>query len=128
MISQVSAGIRISVETFYQPDHSSVTRQEFMFAYRISIENNNPFPVQLMRRYWMIIDAYGQTREVEGDGVVGVQPVIPPGQQYQYISSCNFPTELGRMRGLYQLKNLNTERVFEAVIPAFDIVVPGKLN
>lgn len=128
MTSQISSGIRITVETFYQPEHSNPTRQEFMFAYRITIENINPFPVKLMRRHWVITDSYGEIREVEGEGVVGVQPVIPPGQHYQYVSSCHFSTEVGRMQGIYYMKNLNTDRLFEAPIPAFDMIVPGKLN
>jgi len=69
MISKISQGVKISVETYYQPEYSNPANSEFMFAYRISIENNNSFPVQLMSRHWFIFDSNGTSREVEGDGV-----------------------------------------------------------
>ena len=95
MISKISEGITISVETYYQPEYSNPVNSEFMFAYRITIENNNAFPVQLLRRHWYIYDSNGSMREVEGEGVVGVQPQINPGESYQYISGCNLRSEIG---------------------------------
>ena len=89
MISKLSEGVQISVETFYQPDYSNPVNNEFMFAYRITIENHNSFPVQLHRRHWHIFDSNGEYREVEGEGVVGQQPFLNPGQQFQYVSGCN---------------------------------------
>ena len=83
MISKISEGITISVETYYQPEYSNPVNSEFMFAYRITIENNNAFPVQLLRRHWYIYDSNGSMREVEGEAVVGVQPQINPGESYQ---------------------------------------------
>src|SRR6476469_6395015 len=74
MISKISEGIEVSVETFYQPDYSNPVSGEYMFAYRITIENHNSFSVKLHRRHWYIIDSNGTNREVEGEGVVGVQP------------------------------------------------------
>ncbi len=128
MVSQVSEGIKISVETFFQPDYSNPVSGEFMFAYRINIENNNDFPVKLLRRHWFIFDASGSSREVEGEGVVGVQPVINPGGKYQYISGCNLRTEIGKMYGTYLMENINQRKSFEVLIPAFRMVVPFKLN
>ena len=74
MTSMISEGVEVSVESFYQPDYSNPISAEFMFAYRITIENHNQFPVKLLRRHWHIFDSNGQNREVEGEGVVGVQP------------------------------------------------------
>ena len=120
MISKISEGITISVETYYQPEYSNPVNSEFMFAYRITIENNNAFPVQLLRRHWYIYDSNGSMREVEGEGVVGVQPQINPGESYQYISGCNLRSEIGKMSGTYLMENINTKKSFDAVIPAFD--------
>ena len=128
MISKISEGIEVSVETFYQPDYSNPVSGEYMFAYRITIENHNNFPVKLHRRHWYIIDSNGTTREVEGEGVVGMQPVINAGDEYQYVSGCNLHTEIGRMHGTYMMENIHTRQLFEVNIPAFDMVTPFKYN
>jgi ApaG protein len=86
MVSQISEGVNISVETFYQPEYSNPLNVEYMFAYRITLENTNSFPVQLLRRHWYIFDSNAEHREVEGEGVIGIQPVINPGQKFQYVS------------------------------------------
>lgn len=80
MVSKISEGVTISVETFYQPDYSNPLRSEYMFAYRITIENNNSFPVKLLRRHWYIFDSDSTHREVEGEGVIGNQPQINSGE------------------------------------------------
>lgn len=128
MASKISEGIEVNVETFYQPDYSNPVSGEFMFAYRISIENRNSFPVKLHRRHWYIFDSNGQNREVEGEGVVGVQPVLNPGEKYQYVSGCNLHTEMGKMHGTYLMENITNKKTFEVKIPAFEMVVPFKNN
>jgi ApaG protein len=128
MTSKISEGVKVSVETFYQKDYSNPMSWEFMFAYRITIENNNNFPVKLLRRHWHIFDSNGQYREVDGDGVVGVQPVLNPGEQYQYVSGCNLRTELGKMHGTYQMENLHSKQNFSVNIPVFEMIVPFKMN
>ncbi|HMO61402.1 MAG TPA: Co2+/Mg2+ efflux protein ApaG [Ferruginibacter sp.] len=128
MVSKISEGVKVSVETFYQPDYSNPVNSEYMFAYRITIENNNSFPVKLLRRHWYIFDSNGSLREVEGEGVIGVQPQINPGENYQYISGCNLRTEMGRMYGNYQMENHSTQKLFRVSIPAFEMVVPFKMN
>jgi ApaG protein len=128
MTSMISEGIKVSVETFYQPDYSNPLQSEFMFAYRISIENHNSFPVKLHRRHWHIFDSNGTHREVEGEGVVGVQPSLNQGEHYQYVSGCNLRTEMGRMSGTYQMENLYSKQMFEVNIPAFEMFVPFKGN
>jgi ApaG protein len=128
MISKVSEGIEISVETFYQPDYSNPLQSEFMFAYRITLENHNSFPVKLHRRHWYIIDSNGNNREVEGEGVVGVQPTLQPGERYQYVSGCNLRSEMGKMHGTYTMENLFNKTSFEVNIPVFEMIVPFKMN
>ena len=125
---KITEGIKVSVETFYQPDYSNIINNEFMFAYKITIENNNAFPVKLLRRHWHIYDSNGTLKEVEGEGVVGVQPHINPTEFYQYISGCNLRTEMGKMNGRYLMLNLNTKKTFDVTIPSFNMVVPYKLN
>src|ERR1051325_7321648 len=128
MVSMISEGVEVCVETFYQQDYSNPMQSEYMVAYRISIENHNSFPVKLHRRHWHIFDSSGTYREVEGEGVVGVQPVLSPGEKYQYVSGCNLRTEMGKMYGSYQMENLNTNKVLEVNIPEFEMIVPFKVN
>lgn len=128
MISKISGGVKISVETFYQPEYSNPLNSEFMFAYKITIENNNDFPVKLLRRHWYIYDSDGSKREVEGEGVVGIQPVITPSSSYQYISGCNLRSEMGKMLGTYLLENANNKNTFDVAIPAFEMQAPFKMN
>ena len=128
MVTKTSEGVMISVETFFQADYSNPQNHEFMFAYRITIENLNKFPVKLLRRHWYIFDSTGNRREVEGEGVVGVQPTINPSGYYQYMSGCNLKTEMGKMYGTYQMENLLTKQTFDVNIPVFDMVAPFKMN
>jgi ApaG protein len=128
MVSKISEGINVSVETFYQPDYSNPVSGEYMFAYKITIDNHNNFPVKLHRRHWHIIDSNGSQREVEGEGVVGVQPVLNTGERYQYVSGCNLRTEMGKMYGTYSMENLNNKEIFEVNIPIFEMIVPFKMN
>lgn len=128
MVSKISEGIEVSVETFYQPDYSNPVSGEYMFAYRITIENHNNFPVKLLRRHWFINDSSTSLREVEGEGVVGVQPILHPSEKYQYVSGCNLRSELGKMHGTYTMENLHNKSSFEVNIPVFEMIVPFKMN
>ena len=127
MANKISEGMEVSVETFYQPDYSNPISGEYMFAYRITIENHNNFSVKLQRRHWHIFDSNGSYREVEGEGVVGVQPILQPGERYQYVSGCNLRTEMGKMYGSYTMENLNNKKSFEVNIPIFEMIVPFKM-
>jgi ApaG protein len=128
MISKVSRGVKVSVETYYQPEYSNPLSSEYMFAYKITIENNNDFSIRLVSRHWYIYDSNGSMREVQGDGVVGVQPVIAPGNSYQYVSGCNLRSEMGKMNGSYQIENLNNKKTFDVIIPSFEMHAPFKMN
>ena len=92
------------------------------------IENGSSQTVQLLRRHWFITDAAAQIREVEGEGVVGEQPIILPGERYEYASYCDLNTEIGKMRGHYLMTRSEDDALFEAEIPEFRMVVPSKLN
>ena len=128
MTSKISEGIEVSIETFFQKDYSNPLQNEYMFAYRITIENHNSYPVKLLRRFWEIFDSNSEHREVEGEGVVGVQPLIMPGKQYQYVSGCHLKSEMGKMQGFYTMQNIETKELIRVNIAAFKMIAPVKLN
>ncbi len=126
MVTSITHGVKVSVETFFQADYSN--KGEFIFAYRITIENNSENTFQLMRRHWHIYDAIGVWREVEGEGVVGETPVIKPGQLHQYVSGCHLIAPMGKMKGTYQMARKPNGELFDVVIPEFEMVAPFLLN
>jgi ApaG protein len=128
MVQQITEGVSITVETFYQPAQSNPINSEFLFAYRITIENLSATPVKLLRRHWHIIDSNAGHREVEGEGVVGEQPIIQPGEQYQYVSAANLRGDIGKMYGTYQMENLYNQKLLTIAIPEFQLIAPFKLN
>jgi ApaG protein len=128
MVQRVTEGVNIMVETFYQPDQSNPANSEFLFAYRITIENLTDHPVKLVSRHWHILDSNGTHREVEGDGVVGRQPIIMPGENYQYTSAANLQSEIGKMYGVYLMENLFNKKKLKVAIPEFQLIAPAKLN
>ncbi len=99
-----------------------------MHAHRITVENLGMETVQLLERHWYIWDSSGVLREVQGDGVVGRQPVLPPKEYYQYVSGCPLTTDMGKMYGSYLMKRLSDDSTFEVEIPAFYLLPPFKLN
>ncbi|WP_299289013.1 Co2+/Mg2+ efflux protein ApaG [uncultured Mucilaginibacter sp.] len=128
MVNTITDGVKVSIETLYQQEYSNPANEHFMFAYKVNIENMTDYAVQLMRRHWHIFDSNGTHREVEGEGVVGLQPVIEPGNQHEYVSGCNLKTEMGTMKGEYQMLRLLDNHQFDVQIPEFQLVAPYKLN
>jgi len=128
MISKISAGVSVTVEVFYQQSYSNPINSEYMFAYRILIENHNKFAIKLLTRHWFIFDSNGEYREVEGEGVVGLQPLIAPNTQFEYSSGCNLKTEMGKMHGIYLMENQNNKYQFKVQIPPFEMIAPSKYN
>lgn len=128
MFTEVTSGVKVTVETFYQPTHSSPSHNHYVFAYRITIQNDSEDSIRLKRRHWYILDSSSNKREVEGEGVVGEQPVIAPGETYKYVSGCNLNAEIGKMYGTYLMEKQNDKKLFYVKIPEFRMVVPGKLN
>lgn len=128
MVTAITQGVKISVETTYQDDYSNPGNEHFMFAYRINIENLTDYTIQLKRRQWFIFDSNGTQREVEGEGVVGQQPILEPGDMHSYISGCQLSTDIGSMRGNYLMHRLTDDSEFSVEIPEFELVVPYRLN
>ena len=128
MNTTTTQGVTVSVTTNYLPDYSSPQQEHYVFAYKIDIRNNSEYTVKLLRRHWYIHDANGAVREVEGEGVVGQQPVLEPGDAHQYVSGCNLKTGLGKMRGTYQMERVADGRIFTVEIPEFTLIVPFRLN
>ncbi len=128
MVTAITKGIKITVEVEYQPAYSSPTQFHFVFTYRIIIENLSEFAFQLMRRHWYIHDANRQVKEVEGEGVVGLQPILEPGESHTYVSGCNLKSGIGKMYGTYTMRRIMDDKKIEVEIPEFTMFVPYKLN
>lgn len=120
--------IAIRVLTQYEPTLSNVKHHDFFFSYRIFIKNENSFPVQVMYRYWDILDFVSGNRKVEGVGVVGEQPIIIPQGEHSYSSFCFLKYPFGRMKGQYLVKNLQSAKDYKVDIPPFSLCVPYLCN
>lgn len=128
MKTAITHGVSVSVQTNYQAEYSAPTNQHFVFTYKILITNNSEYTVQLLSRHWFIADAIGQIREVEGEGVVGQQPILEPGQSHEYVSGCNLRSGMGHMQGSYTFQRMMDGRTFEVDIPKFSLFASYKLN
>lgn len=126
--SLVTHGVRISVKSMFVEDRTAAHAHRFAFAYHIVIQNESLYTVQLLRRHWNIFDAFGTRRVVIGDGVIGEQPVIEPGQAHGYISGCVLPTPQGKMEGHYVMLRVDTGEEFPVRIPGFLLGAPYLLN
>lgn len=121
-------GITISVDVSYEPHYSKPHQNHFVFSYRICIKNNSKAIVQLLRRHWRIFDSNGTQKEVNGEGVVGEQPVIAPTEQYEYSSWCVLKTPIGKMEGQYLMKRGSDNKTIGVNIPTFNLITPVTLN
>jgi ApaG protein len=117
-------GIRVAVKPAFIDDQSSPDDGQFLWSYTVTIENRGSESVQLISRYWHITDAAGRVKEVRGPGVVGAQPVLAPGQTFEYTSGCPLSTASGFMVGKYQMRRASSGEDFEADIPAFLLESP----
>ncbi|MDQ1157140.1 ApaG protein [Sphingomonas sp. SORGH_AS 950] len=114
--------VRVSVS--YLPEQSEPERGRWFWAYHVRIENEGDQPVQLLTRRWIITDGRGARHSVEGEGVVGEQPVIQPGAAYDYVSGCPLATTSGAMQGSYRMVGADGE-TFDAAIPHFALIAPA---
>lgn len=124
-------GVRVAVRAFYLADQSDPDEGRHVWAYRVAIANEGREAVQLLRRTWFITDALGRTTRVHGEGVVGEQPLLDPGEAFEYTSGTPLPTPSGIMRGAYHMVLPATGEAFDAEIPAFSLDSPhgaGALN
>lgn len=130
MYSAVTRAIRVDVEPIYLEEQSEPANSQFVWAYRVQIGNEGAETVQLLSRYWHITDGLGRIQEVRGAGVVGEQPILNPGEAYEYTSGTPLPTPSGIMRGTYEMKTPAGDK-FDIEIPAFSLDSPHqpqKLN
>jgi ApaG protein len=128
MIAKITTGVKIVVETNFQEKVSNPLFDQYIFAYRITIENFNEFPVQLISRHWYIFDSIAGKHEIEGEGVVGAKPVLFQDANYQYISGCNLKSDFGTMHGYYVFENIRTSETFKVEIPRFQLASSSKTN
>ena len=124
----VTNGIKVCVETSYQEEYSRPMEKKFVFAYRITIENVSEYTVQLTHRHWTIVDSNGTTKKVDGEGVIGQQPILAPGEKHQYVSWSHLFTEFGKMHGHYIFNRQSDGYQFKATIPEFHLMTPYKMN
>lgn len=120
----VTRGVRVTIRPFYLADQSDPVEGRYVWAYKVQIENLGRATVQLMKRSWIITDALGRETRVHGEGVVGEQPVLEPGESFDYTSGTPLPTPSGFMRGLYHMVIPGTGEAFDAVVPAFSLDSP----
>jgi ApaG protein len=121
----ITRGIAVSVEPTYLEANSSPRNSQYVWAYRVTIENQSLETVQLLSRHWMITNARGELNEVKGPGVVGDQPVLGPGESYQYTSGAPLNTPWGLMGGSYQMEAESGEQ-FDIEIPTFSLDSPNQ--
>jgi len=127
MSTALTNGIMVTVKSEYIPERSSLSSRQYAFAYTVRIENQGEETTQLRSRHWIITDGNGSVQEVKGDGVVGAQPVLRPGENFEYTSWCVLATPSGTMRGTYQMVT-DRGQSFDADIAPFRLALPATLN
>jgi ApaG protein len=127
MSDATTRGVRVQVKSSYLPERSAPAEGHYFFTYRVRISNEGEETVQLVSRHWVITDADGRTEEVRGPGVVGEQPVLAPGEAFEYTSFCPLHSAIGSMHGTYQMVTAGGS-AFDAEIAAFSLAVPTALN
>lgn len=125
--SALSEGIRVTVRSTYVAEQSLPLARRYVFAYTVRISNEGSEPAQLRTRHWVITDGAGKVDEVRGPGVVGRQPLLQPGEHFEYTSGCALQTARGEMRGSYQMERPDG-RAFDAAIAPFLLALPHSLN
>ena len=126
-IGTTTRGIRVDVRSEFLPERSSVREGSYLFQYHVRISNVGSETAQLISREWIITNADGEVERVKGPGVVGEQPVLPPGASFEYTSYCPLKTSVGSMQGSYQMVTASGER-FDAIIAPFTLAIPNALN
>lgn len=127
MSDATTRGIRVRVKAFHIPERSQPEQNYYFFAYQVTISNEGARTAQLVSRKWIITDAEGQVETVQGPGVVGKQPVLKPGESFQYTSFCPLTTPVGSMHGTYRMVTEEDDE-FDAEIAPFTLAVPTAVN
>ncbi len=120
-------GIRVEVRARYSPEHSDPAHSRWFFLYTIRVSNEGETAAQLLNRHWIIVDATGHVEEVRGEGVVGKQPHLEPGESFEYTSGCPLGTPFGSMSGSYEMQRVDGTR-FEAEVALFELVQPVAIH
>ncbi len=128
MATSLTQQIAVTVKTAFQAGQEQRPPYQYLFAYQITITNNSPVLVQLLSRHWDIKDSLEDARTVDGAGVVGEQPLLLPGETYQYVSGCPLDSEIGAMEGWYEFQNPETQERFQVEIPKFTLIASWRLN
>ncbi|MBF03107.1 MAG: Co2+/Mg2+ efflux protein ApaG [Flavobacterium sp.] len=128
MVTQITKGIKISVQTSFEGTYFKNYKIHFAFSYEIKIENHSKDSVQLNTRHWEIYDALNNKEIVDGEGVVGKKPVLKPGETHTYTSGCLLSSPIGAMKGFYNMINFTTTKSFRVIIPTFKFSAPFALN
>jgi ApaG protein len=128
MKSIVNSSIEINVKPKFEEYLVRESNGLYLFSYDVHITNRLEVEVQLIDRYWKIFDSLQQEKIVQGKGVIGLQPILKPGQHFNYQSACYLSSTMGQMQGYYTFQNLETGKYFDAAIPAFKLLVPFILN
>ena len=127
MFSKTTKNINISVKPFYLEDQSEPDEQHYVWAYQVTINNFSKETVQLKKRYWKITDSNGTKKEVKGAGVIGEQPILRPGEKYEYTSGAPLNTPSGFMEGYYEMETIDGNK-FSATVPLFSLDSPHSSN
>jgi len=122
MVSGITKGIQVSVESTYQPDFSNPQQHHYVFTYKVRIDNKSNHTVQLLRRRWEIFDATENRKIIEGEGVVGQQPILESGESHTYVSGCNLKSGMGKMLGSFTFEKLRDGQLWEVAIPEFQLI------
>lgn len=128
MVSQITRGIKISVNTSFEGTYFKNYKLHFAFSYEITIENHSKDSVQLISRHWEIFDSLNDVEVVDGEGVIGKKPVLKPGESHTYSSGCLLASPYGAMRGFFNMINFTSTRNFRVIVPTFRLSAPYALN
>ena len=128
MVTQITKGIKVSVESSFEGTNYKESKLHYAFEYSVKIENQSKELVQLDSRHWVILDSLNEEETVDGEGVIGKKPVLKPGQSHTYTSGCLLASPYGAMYGYYRMINLNSTKKFNVMIPVFKLSAPFSLN
>lgn len=128
MVTQVTNGIKVSVDTSYEGRLFRKNGSLYVFSYHVEIENQSSDTVQLLGRHWFIYDTGDGPSEVQGAGIVGKQPILNGGDNHRYQSGCHLRSSIGAMNGVYNMINLYTQETFEVKVPTFQFFATPRLN
>ena len=128
MVTQITRGIKISVNTSFEGTYFKNYKIHFAFSYEITIENYSKDSVQLISRHWEIFDSLNEIEMVDGEGVIGKKPVLKPGETHTYSSGCLLSSPHGAMKGFFNMINFTSTKNFRVIVPVFRLSAPYALN